>query len=98
VAIEQGYATAQWINREGVAKGFDPSRLAVAGESVGGDMTAALTLMAKERGDVKFVHAGIYYPVTDPATDTDSYESLPTGPTSGASRWSGSGTPTFPPS
>jgi len=43
-------------------------------------MTAALTLMAKERGDVKFVHAGIYYPVTDAAMDTDSYEEFADGP------------------
>ena len=55
VAIEQGYATAQWAIREGAAKGLDASRMAVAGESVGGDMTAALTLMAKDRGDVTFV-------------------------------------------
>jgi acetyl esterase len=80
VAIEQGYATAQWITREGDTKRLDPSRMAVAGESVGGDMTAALTLMAKERGDVKFVHAGIYYPVTDAAMDTDSYEEFADGP------------------
>src|SRR6516164_1470787 len=64
VAIEQGYATAQWIVREGRSKGLDPSRIAVIGESVGGDMTAALALMAKERGDVQFVHVGMYYPVT----------------------------------
>jgi acetyl esterase len=52
VAIEQGYATAQWVAREGASKGLDGSRIAVVGESVGGNMTAALTLMAKERGDV----------------------------------------------
>jgi acetyl esterase/lipase len=46
VAIEQGYATAQWITREGASRNLDASRLAVAGESVGGDMTAALSLMA----------------------------------------------------
>jgi acetyl esterase/lipase len=80
VAIEQGYATAQWIVREGSSKGLDPSRIAVAGESVGGDMTAALTLMAKERGDVQFVHAGIYYPVTDAAMDTGSYDEFADGP------------------
>src|ERR1700757_1695216 len=80
VAIEQGYATAQWITREGSSKGLDPSRIAVAGESVGGDMTAALTLMAKERGDVRFVHAGIYYPVTDAAMDTPSYDEFADGP------------------
>jgi acetyl esterase len=80
VAIEQGYATAQWITRQGSSKGLDPSRIAVAGESVGGDMTAALTLMAKERGDVQFVHAGIYYPVTDAAMDTASYQQFADGP------------------
>ena len=80
VAIEQGYATAQWIVREGRSKGLDPSRIAVIGESVGGDMTAALTLMAKERGDVQFVHVGMYYPVTDAAMDTESYDEFADGP------------------
>ena len=80
VAIEQGYATAQWVTRAGSSKGLDPSRIAVAGESVGGDMTAALTLMAKERGDVEFVCAGIFYPVTDAAMDTRSYDEFANGP------------------
>ena len=80
VAIEQGYATAQWVVREGRSKGLDPGRIAVVGESVGGDMTAALTLMAKERGDVQFVHAGMYYPVTDAAMDTESYDEFADGP------------------
>ena len=80
VAIEQGYATAQWITRERASKGLDASRIAVAGESVGGDMTAALCLMAKERGDVEFLHAGMYYPVTDAAMDTASYEEFADGP------------------
>jgi acetyl esterase len=74
VAIEQGYATAQWVVREGAAKGLDASRMAVAGESVGGDMAAALTLMAKARGDVTFVQTSMYYPVTDAAMDTASYD------------------------
>ena len=59
VAIEQGYATAQWIVREGAANRLDPNRIAVAGDSVGGNMTAALTLMAQERGDVRFRYDGI---------------------------------------
>ncbi|MGX4688185.1 alpha/beta hydrolase [Streptomyces sp. JNUCC 63] len=79
VAIEQGYATAQWITREGASKGLDAQRMAVAGESVGGNMTAALALMAKERGDVRFVHQSMYYPVTDAAMDTDSYDRFATG-------------------
>jgi acetyl esterase/lipase len=78
-AIEQGYATAQWITRNGASKGLDASRMAVAGESVGGNMTAALALMAKERGDVTFVQQSIYYPVTDAAMDTASYDQFATG-------------------
>ena len=79
VAIEQGYATAQWAIHEGAAKGLDASRMAVAGESVGGDMAAALTLMAKERGDVTFVQTSMYYPVTDAAMDTASYDEFAEG-------------------
>jgi acetyl esterase/lipase len=79
VAIEQGYATAQWIAREGVANGLDPGRIAVAGDSVGGGMTAALALMAAERGDVRFVHQSMYYPVTDAAMDTGSYAQFAEG-------------------
>ncbi|MFD3504708.1 alpha/beta hydrolase [Streptomyces sp. NPDC058678] len=79
VAIEQGYATAQWIVREGAAHGLDPDRMAVAGDSVGGNMTAALALMAKERGVVRFVHQSMYYPVTDAEMNTKSYADLATG-------------------
>jgi acetyl esterase/lipase len=79
VAIEQGYATAQWIVREGAANELDPDRIAVAGDSVGGGMTAALALMAGERGDVRFVQQSMYYPVTDAAMDTGSYEQFAEG-------------------
>ncbi|MFJ7072170.1 alpha/beta hydrolase [Streptomyces sp. NPDC098781] len=79
VAIEQGYATAQWIVRDGASKGLDAQRMVVAGDSVGGNMTAALALMAKERGDVNFLHQSMYYPVTDAAMDTGSYEQFATG-------------------
>jgi acetyl esterase len=79
VAIEQGYATAQWIVREGAANWLDPERIAVAGDSVGGGMTAALALMAGERGDVRFVQQSMYYPVTDAAMDTGSYEQFAEG-------------------
>ncbi|MEU6651895.1 alpha/beta hydrolase [Streptomyces sp. NPDC046900] len=80
VAIEQGYATARWITTNGAEEGLDTSRLAVAGDSVGGNMAAALTLMAKRRGDVTFVHQSLYYPVTDAAQDTESYREFADGP------------------
>jgi acetyl esterase len=79
VAIEQNYAVAQWIGGEGSSKGLDASCLAVAGDSVGGNMTAAATLMAKERGDVKFVAQLLFYPVTDANFDTGSYEQFAEG-------------------
>ena len=79
VAIEQGYAVAQHICREGAAHGLDPDRMAVAGDSVGGCMTAALTLMAEGRGDVRFVYQAMFYPVTDAAMDTPSYREFAEG-------------------
>lgn len=80
VAIEQAYATARWITAKGADEGLDASRMAVAGDSVGGNMTAALTIMAKRRGDVTFVHQSLYYPVTDAAQDTGSYREFADGP------------------
>jgi acetyl esterase/lipase len=79
VAIEQNYAVAQWVVAQGATKDLDGTRLAVAGDSVGGNMTAALTLMAKERGDVPLVQQVLFYPVTDANFDTPSYEQFATG-------------------
>ena len=80
VAIEQAYATARWLVRSGAEIDLDARRIAVAGDSVGGNMAAALALMAKERGDVRFVHVQMYYPVTDAGMATGSYEHYADGP------------------
>jgi len=79
VANEQSYRVAQWVAQHGADKGLDASRIAVAGDSVGGNMAIALTLMAKERGDVSFVQQVLFYPVTDAAFDTASYLELAEG-------------------
>jgi acetyl esterase/lipase len=79
VAIEQNYTVAKWVVEQGATKDLDGSRLAVAGDSVGGNMTAALTLMAKERGDVPLVQQVLFYPVTDASFDTGSYHQFATG-------------------
>jgi acetyl esterase/lipase len=79
VAIEQGYAAARWVVNEGRPHGLDAERMAIAGDSVGGGMTAAITLMAQERGDVHFVHQSMFYPVTDAAMDTGSYAQFAEG-------------------
>ncbi|MFF1404362.1 alpha/beta hydrolase [Streptomyces sp. NPDC058294] len=79
VAIEQNFTVARWIVEQGADHGLDAARIAVAGDSVGGNMAAALTLMAKERGGVPLVQQVLFYPVTDAGFDTPSYHQFATG-------------------
>ncbi|MBU3067171.1 alpha/beta hydrolase [Nocardia sp. NEAU-G5] len=79
VANEQSYRVAQWVTTDGASKGLDTTRIAIAGDSVGGNMAIALTLMAKERGDVSFRQQVLFYPVTDANFDTGSYREFATG-------------------
>ncbi|KOV87208.1 alpha/beta hydrolase [Nocardia sp. NRRL S-836] len=78
-AIEEVYATLRWVAESGAEHGLDPARIAVAGDSVGGNMTAALTLMAKERGGPALAAQLLFYPVTDAGFDTPSYERFAEG-------------------
>ncbi|MFD6186008.1 alpha/beta hydrolase [Streptomyces goshikiensis] len=79
VAIEQNWTVARWIVTDGAAHDLDASRIAVAGDSVGGNMSAALTLMAKERGGLPLVQQVLFYPVTDASFDTGSYHQFAEG-------------------
>jgi acetyl esterase/lipase len=79
VAIEQAYATARWITEDGAHKGLDASCLAIAGDSVGGNMAAVVAILAKNRGDVTFVHQSLYYPVTVARQDAASYREFAEG-------------------
>jgi pimeloyl-ACP methyl ester carboxylesterase len=65
--------------QHGAEQNLDPTRIEVAGDSVGGNMTAALTLLAKQRGDVSFVQQVLFYPVTDANFDTESYHQYAEG-------------------
>jgi acetyl esterase/lipase len=78
-ALEQNYAVARWIVASGKDHDLDTDRLAIAGDSVGGNMAAAVTLLAKERGDVTFRQQVLFYPVTDASFDTASYNEFATG-------------------
>ncbi len=78
-ALEQAYAVAQWIVHQGSDYNLRGERLAVAGDSVGGNLTAALTLLAKQRGGPSFVQQVLFYPVTDANFDTESYHQFATG-------------------
>jgi acetyl esterase/lipase len=73
VQIEQSYTVARWVTTKGTQRGLDPSRMAVAGDSVGGNLAIALTLLAKDRGDVSFRQQVEFYPVTSARRDTESY-------------------------
>ena len=77
--IEQVYAVADWIAMHGAEERLDPSRIAVAGDSVGGNMAAVATILAKQRGGVSFVGQLLFYPVTDANFDTGSYEQFAEG-------------------
>jgi acetyl esterase len=78
-AIEQIYTALGWIADHGGEHDLDPSRIAVAGDSVGGNMTAVLTLMAKQRSGPAIAAQLLYYPVTDASFDTDSYQQFAEG-------------------
>lgn len=79
VAIEENYAVAKWVAEHGAEKNLDGTRLAVGGDSVGGNMAAALTLMAKERKGPALAAQLLFYPVTDASFDTASYRQFATG-------------------
>lgn len=79
VQIEQNYAVAQWVGKQGREYGLDPSRIAVCGDSVGGNMAAVLTLMAADRGDVDVRAQVLLYPVTNAGFDTASYQQFAEG-------------------
>ncbi|MET8870261.1 alpha/beta hydrolase [Nonomuraea sp. NPDC004580] len=79
IQIEQNYAAARWVMRHGAEKHLDASRMAVAGDSVGGNMAIVLAMMAKEHGDVRLRGQLAFYPVTDATFDTGSYQQFATG-------------------
>jgi acetyl esterase/lipase len=77
--VEQVYAAAKWIAERGSDIGVDGSRIAVVGNSVGGDMSAALTLMAKDRGGPLISLQVLLIPATDTDFETESYRKFGTG-------------------
>jgi acetyl esterase len=79
-AIEQAYAATKYVAEHGPELSIDPSRLVVLGDSVGGNMTAAVTLLAKKRGGPKLAYQILLYPVTDTNFDTGSYTTFAEGP------------------
>lgn len=72
--MDESYAALKWVAEHANEFGADGSRIAIAGNSVGGDMAAALTLMAKDRNGPKISYQVLFIPATDASVDTDSYK------------------------
>lgn len=77
--LEESYAALKWVAEHAGEFGADGTRIAIAGNSVGGNMTAALTLMAKDRKGPKVSYQVLLIPATDASVDTDSYHEFGTG-------------------
>lgn len=79
IAIEEAYAATKYIFENGKSLNLDASRLAVMGDSVGGNMATVVTMMAKERCGPKIDYQVLFYPVTDANFETDSYNEFADG-------------------
>lgn len=79
VAIGQAYAATRWVAEHGAEINVDGKRLAVAGNSVGGNMAAVVSLMAKEQGAPALRAQVLLWPVTDANFDTGSYREYANG-------------------
>jgi acetyl esterase len=73
-APEDCYAATQWVSREADELGIDVTRIAVAGDSAGGNLAAVVALMSRDRGGPSLIHQLLIYPVTDNRFDTTSYK------------------------
>lgn len=79
VAINQVYAVTKWVSENGKEIGVDGENLAVVGNSVGGNMTASVVLMAKEKNGPAIKLQVLLWPVTDANFETGSYNELGEG-------------------
>jgi acetyl esterase len=79
VQINEAYESAVWVTEHGEELGLDGSRLAVSGNSVGGNMAAAVTLMIHDRGEANVVFQQLLWPALDTNLDTGSYRAFGEG-------------------
>lgn len=79
VAVEQCYAAAQWIRMRGADHGIERSRMAVAGDSAGGNLAAAVALLAVQRGGPEIRLQALMCPVLQAPSKTGSYEEFAEG-------------------
>ena len=80
IAVEQSYAVLKYVAEHPKEFGTDSSCIVIAGDSVGGNMTAVVALLAKERRGPKIKAQLLFYPVTDATMSTSSYTEFAEGP------------------
>ncbi|WP_024676855.1 alpha/beta hydrolase [Pseudomonas syringae] len=78
-AINQAYAATRWVAEHGKEINVDGKRLAVAGNSVGGNMATVVALMAKDKGTPALRYQVLLWPVTDASFDNGSYDQYAEG-------------------
>ena len=74
-AADDSYAATLWASQNAASLNADPTRMAVGGESAGGNLAAIVPLMARDKGGPAIVHQVLVYPVTERNFNTDSYSS-----------------------
>src|SRR5438067_2256852 len=72
-AAEDCYAVTRWVAEHARELGGDPGRVAVGGDSAGGNLAAVVALMARDRGGPRLVYQLLIYPVTSNATTAPSW-------------------------
>jgi len=71
---EDCYVAARWLSDNAISLSCDPSRIAVGGTSAGGNLAAAVTLMARDRGGPSIAFQLLIYPATRRDLDTKSHQ------------------------
>jgi len=89
VANEQAYAATLYVAQHAAEFNVDATRLAVIGDSAGGNMAAVVALMARQRGGPSIAAQVLYYPCVDADFETGSYDKFADGPwlTRPAMKW-----------
>ena len=64
-AVDDVLAATRWVRREAAALGLDASRLAVGGDSAGGNLAAVVSIAARDAGDLPIAYQLLIYPATD---------------------------------
>ena len=73
-AVDDAYAATQWVELNADRINGDPDRIAVGGDSAGGNLSAVVSLMARDKGGPSLIYQLLLYPVTDLSSfDTDSH-------------------------